>query len=759
MVLDPLSTVASALQIYTFATGLLKSLSRFIERTKNIKDSIRELYDELSLFKGVIHDINRMLEDKSSKPLLPFEVRHHGRIRDILKSCCGSLNDLDQSLPQLKEEETAIEKLRLSIQTSLKGERHKDIIHHIISYTRLLQLSLTAVSICDLWASRISQKVIMGEMKKLRRAIHEEGLLSGRIKPRARSPPRELPVLQAPRPHTPPADEESSMLEEQIRCWRETVDDIEAAVSFSTFENETIDHFSITSSHRFASRPTLPASENEISDSEGEELDQVRRGVMELALQSNQEEVQQLMQCNIYFRAAACQRSGIKKCKRLLSETVEPREQDGVFGQIPRLANMEEMLVDILSACNTAQTDKEAEEVLIRLLEQEESPPPEMGDTDRQWRLCYKLGNLYARQGIFSKARKHLEMAFYGRSNADPRQKNLVVESAEMLTKIFIMLQRIDDARGIQRWVEKIFPLEPSSDDHQSSRPSPRASMGADSDLSPFLWSEKQGFNIRDPHFGFDVYHSGIGKAPIHLAIQHQNVEMLQSMLNHVAHVEQPDSTGSTPLHHAATTRNKRLCSALLEKDANVDVVDQNKRTPLHKCQSNSGGVQVAGLILNRCPSLIDRIDCFGKTALYMACEKGNEMMASVLLSRGANPNGDSLRQYIPLVSAIDSVAQSSATIRLVKLLLDYGAGERIRDGSGRTAFDAANNAGLAAREIKKLLGENSRRRSSIASMASAMNTTWPSVTSEGIVPSSSTESRQSASSWLRHLVPKRPQG
>ncbi len=76
--------------------------------------------------------------------------------------------------------------------------------------------------------------------------------------------------------------------------------------------------------------------------------------------------------------------------------------------------------------------------------------------------------------------------------------------------------------------------------------------------------------------------------------------------------------------------------------------------------------------------------------------------MAAYLLSQGANPNRDGPGKFIPLVSAIDAVAQSRATIHLVKLLLEHGADTGLRDGNGRTAFEAANNAGLARGEIKK---------------------------------------------------------
>jgi ankyrin repeat protein len=201
-----------------------------------------------------------------------------------------------------------------------------------------------------------------------------------------------------------------------------------------------------------------------------------------------------------------------------------------------------------------------------------------------------------------------------------------VKESAEMLIKTLQELQLIDEVQGIQSWLEEEFPAESDIDYQPSPPPSPTASVSAVDDLSsPYMWSRNQGFDVQSPYFGFVVYDPEKGKAPIHLAIEQHNYEVLQSMLLNIAHVEQWDNEGSTPMHLAAATRNRRLCAVLLEKGANVDVLDQKKRSPLHRCQCNSGGVQVAEMILKQSPELIDRIDCLGKTALYMACEQGNE--------------------------------------------------------------------------------------------------------------------------------------
>ncbi|KAI0420771.1 hypothetical protein F5X98DRAFT_308479 [Xylaria grammica] len=135
-------------------------------------------------------------------------------------------------------------------------------------------------------------------------------------------------------------------------------------------------------------------------------------------------------------------------------------------------------------------------------------------------------------------------------------------------------------------------------------------------------------------------------------------------------------------------------------------------------------------------------------------------VVAAYLLSKGANPNIGGNRHFIPLVSAINAVAQSRATIHLVKLLLEHEADIGLRDVSGRTALEAANNAGLAGGEIKKLLSDKALRRSSTISMVSTVDSAGASSASGGRNASTSTGPRGSAGSWIKLSSPNhRPPG
>ncbi|KAI8628444.1 ankyrin [Xylariaceae sp. FL1651] len=712
---DPLSISVGVLQIASFTGTLVRSIGRFVEQTRTISDSIHELYDEMRLLEEVLRDIGETFAKRPQQ--LSFEYRHHNRIHRILESCRASLQDLEVALPQLADDSSAIDKLKLSIQKSLKGERLKQIVHHISSYTRVLQLSLSTLSLGELWINRRSQDMILAKVQDIYEDMRSKNIFLGRIKKRGMVP--EI-INGAPttRPYTPPADYEEGklLLDKELRDWRETVDEVTAAVSLSIPDQESCDGRPAMAPHTSASSTTLQILEDDVSDSEQEELDEVNRSILQLTLENNQKLVNQLSEIQIYFQAAKYHRRAINICRRLNDGATGPDEQTSDTEYATKLANMRESFADILLKCDTTVTDDEAEEVLEQLLN-EETERLEATDADRRWRLYHKLGSLYASQGNFLKSRRYLKQAFMGRSRADPRSQSLVIESAEMLIKSLQVLQRIDEVRGTQDWLKKEFPSESPALEQPSVPPSPGAITNPSGNLpNLYTWCVEQGFDVNSRRFGFDICDSGKGKAPIHQAVQDENFEILQHMVQNVAHVEQRDATGSTPIHLAAATRSKRICTVLLEKDVVMDVLDRSDRSPLHRCQCSSGGTEVAKLILNRCPELIDRIDGFGKTALYMACEKGNEKMAELLLLMGANPNKYGQGQFIPLVSAIDAAARSRNKIHLVKLLLEHGADPGIRDGSGRTAFEAANNAGLAGSEIKRLLGEIFTSRPAISS-------------------------------------------
>ncbi|KAI0888074.1 ankyrin [Annulohypoxylon maeteangense] len=714
--MDVISAISGVSQLVQLAGSLAKGLSRFIIKTKYIHDTIREVHDEISDLRSVVSDIENILEKRPK--LLPFERDHHEKIHRIIQSCHTSLKTLADELPDLKDKPYPLERIRLTIEKCLQDERIKDLIQHISSYKAVLQLSLTTISLGAIWETTRSQKQIENEIRKLTDAIRMSPYLSsGRIK---KGHPPSIHLHSAGSEAGEDVLEESS-LEKEIRDWRMTADDIAVAVSLNDFDGASVDSGSVPPKS-LMSVETLPLYEEDTYDPEPEYEDVPNNKILECQLDANQEIVQYLMKCGLFVKAASYQQRGIKLMEQLLgiqtpaeSDDQVPARSDLNHVSTENLTDMKEELADIFLQSESDETDLEAKIVLRNLLDEEVKREADQINDDRRARLYHKLGNIFFRQGNTVQARKFLTRALEGRQKMNPVPSKLVEESAEMLVQVLQETQALDEARGLREWIR----LELHTN---ATLPSPpTVSRDNSIDLTcAYQWCKEQGMNVDDESFRFGSYDPAIKTMPIHRATQKENIEILSHMLSNEAHaVEQRDLSGSTLLHVAAGTRNRDSCALLLEHHADPDVVDRNGATPLHRCQAGQGGVRVAEMLLKYCPSLIDRPDGLGKTALYLACEKGNEDMVKMLLSTGkAKPNISGPGKCTPLIVAINFVAQQSRKIHIVELLLLHGADPNIPDVDGRTASTAAKNAGLAGEEIKSLLSFFPPKRRSAATIS-----------------------------------------
>ncbi|KAI1413447.1 hypothetical protein F5Y13DRAFT_189354 [Hypoxylon sp. FL1857] len=226
-----------------------------------------------------------------------------------------------------------------------------------------------------------------------------------------------------------------------------------------------------------------------------------------------------------------------------------------------------------------------------------------------------------------------------------------------------------------------------------------------DSPKDAHAWCKEQGMDVSNPSFRFDHPDPITGVIPVHLAIRQEDTEVLRLMLQHKLDLEQRDTLSMRALHVAAYMCNRDICELLLYHYASVDALDGNGMTPLHECQSSWGGVGAAEAILEHSPDLINRPDHSGRTALYIACEKGNDTMVKFLLSAKADPNSKGPNDRTPLMVAIagdEDAGAASRRLHIVELLLSHGADPGLPDVEGRTALMAADELGM--NDIKKLL-------------------------------------------------------
>ncbi|KAK6856281.1 hypothetical protein PG995_008432 [Apiospora arundinis] len=679
-----MEVVASAVGIADFASKLLAGIGSLIIQYQNLPEALSELDESIRALRGALLSIDETL--KRRPKLLPLEQSHYKTISRISQSCYRSLQTLDHELPELQAHHHWGKKVVATLEKKIKDARIQEVISNINQRTTVLQLSLTTLSLGTQAGMQQSQEQIQRQIREL----------SDRVRLLTYSSGESSSIVV----DTGPQITES--ISSEISAWKKTADDV-AAAALSLND----DRYSLASG---TSSETLPLyherDEDHFDPEPGRNNFQGDPEILELQLQANQSLVGHFVQSGIYFKAAEFQKRGILLRGRL----------DGDEGQTTReLRDMKEDLADILLECGTVDTDQEARETLKALLEEEVSRSEDRRDEDHRCRLYHKLGEVYMKRNNAKQASLMLQRAFDGRRAMVPMHGELN-GTAEALVKALHLDQAYDEALGIKQWMQQ-------QQQQVRSETTPPTTPPADDLMRVYHWCTDNQMDIGAASFAFDAIDSSTGMTPLHRAAEKEELEVVSSMLLHVADINVRDQlSNSTPLLVAATTRNKRLVELLLKAGAEVNARNNSNMTALHRAQSQSGGVHVSELLLGAKPGLLDEVDSYGKTALYLACEKGNEKMVRFLLGKGAQPNIQGPGRCTPLMVAVELVAKSAQKrqkINIVQLLVDYGAVPRMRDNMGRTAFDVAKDAGLVADEVRKLLNKADKHRFGSVSSAS----------------------------------------
>ena len=100
--------------------------------------------------------------------------------------------------------------------------------------------------------------------------------------------------------------------------------------------------------------------------------------------------------------------------------------------------------------------------------------------------------------------------------------------------------------------------------------------------------------------------------------------------------VNSVDSDGSTPVICAARSGNAKVIEVLIGAGANLEISDVEGWSPLHWA-AETGQLHVIGVLLDRCPVLINHRDKRGLTALHVAAWRGNAKMVHRLILEGAD--------------------------------------------------------------------------------------------------------------------------
>lgn len=165
-----------------------------------------------------------------------------------------------------------------------------------------------------------------------------------------------------------------------------------------------------------------------------------------------------------------------------------------------------------------------------------------------------------------------------------------------------------------------------------------------------------------------EVKYDGTNYTPLHIAVKHERIDVVEMMLHLGANVNACDITGYTPLHIAVTLKKHsvRMTDILLGRGANVDTRNKDGETPLHLATKYN--LVCMSRLLNVCciRDYLNKRDEYGTTALFYATDFER---AKMLLHYGADPNvcdKSGTTAFFNILPTED--------IELVRIMLDHGA-------------------------------------------------------------------------------------
>ncbi|NWU69425.1 ANR28 phosphatase, partial [Pterocles burchelli] len=184
--------------------------------------------------------------------------------------------------------------------------------------------------------------------------------------------------------------------------------------------------------------------------------------------------------------------------------------------------------------------------------------------------------------------------------------------------------------------------------------------------------------------------------SPLHCAVINDNegaAEMLIDTLG-AGIVNSTDSKGRTPLHAAAFTDHVECLQLLLSHNAQVNAVDSSGKTPLMMAAEN-GQTNTVEVLVSSAKADLTLQDSSKNTALHLACSKGHETSALLILEKITDRNLINATNAA-LQTPLHVAARNGLTV-VVQELLGKGASVLAVDENGYTpALACAPNKDVA---------------------------------------------------------------
>ncbi len=156
---------------------------------------------------------------------------------------------------------------------------------------------------------------------------------------------------------------------------------------------------------------------------------------------------------------------------------------------------------------------------------------------------------------------------------------------------------------------------------------------------------------------------------PLNVAAVFGPAEMITTLLDARADLEQPGRDGLHPLHNAVLSGRTEIVALLIQKGAVVDAKDNRGRSPFFSFAASAGSdIEIAKMLLaaGADPSIEDNdLD----TPLNWSVGTGSIELNELLIAADVDVNHQGVQGWSPLHSAVEH-----SRYEIVKMLIDAGA-------------------------------------------------------------------------------------
>jgi hypothetical protein len=147
--MDPISIGASACSIAAVCGAIISTVSKFAVDTIAVPQTLEEFNTSIITLRTVLNNIDHVV---SKRPKQLFfaqkqERKHWQDVQNVLEACNNCLYKLKNQLPEPPESHKILQKARAQLELNLSSNVITQIRGHISSYTQILQLSLTTMTL------------------------------------------------------------------------------------------------------------------------------------------------------------------------------------------------------------------------------------------------------------------------------------------------------------------------------------------------------------------------------------------------------------------------------------------------------------------------------------------------------------------------------------------------------------------------------------------------------------------------------------